>query len=514
MKFLRALLVLAVLVGAGLAALGLTHRLPDRSGVVTGTLIPPDADTRLGKAVAKGMATHADKSGVVALVDGRDALSSRILLIRAAEQSIDVQYYIWQADTTGWLMLDELRAAADRGVRVRLLLDDNGVPGLDDVLAGLDTHPMIEVRLFNPFTYRQPKLLSYGFDFFRLNQRMHNKSLTVDGVATILGGRNIGDIYFVYGDGPGYFDLDVLGVGPIASDVSADFDRYWNSLSAYPADMILAPAAGGLDRLAVAATQARDSVAASGYLAAIGASALVERLSRGDPVLEWTTVTLMSDDPAKGLGRAGQGALLVQRLEELLGGVETRLDVVSAYLVPGRAGTQMFADLAAQGRAVRLLTNSLAATDVPVVHSAWMNYRDVLVDAGVTVLELKPKQDQSIKRDLSALLTGSRSGLHAKTFAIDGERIFVGSFNFDPRSALLNTEMGVLIESPRIATGLSQALDLRDMVYDVVRSPSGALVWTEQTGAGTVEHMSEPGASLLRRGVARVASWLPLEWIL
>lgn len=172
-------------------------------------------------------------------------------------------------------MLDELRAAADRGVRVRLLLDDNGISGLDEVLAALHAPPMIEVRLFNPFTLRRPKLLSYGFDFFRLNRRMHNKSMTVDGVATILGGRNIGDIYFVYGPGTGYFDLDILGVGPIAADVAADFDRYWNSASVYPADMILRPAQHGLDRLAAAASDARQSISASDYLEAIGASALV-----------------------------------------------------------------------------------------------------------------------------------------------------------------------------------------------------------------------------------------------
>jgi cardiolipin synthase C len=211
---IESLLGLVLLMGVGLGVLKLAHPLPDRSGVEAGVAIPPGPDTRLGAAILARMADHPGQSGVVPLVDGRDALSARILMARAAEASIDVQYYIWQTDTTGWLLLDELRAAADRGVRVRLLLDDNGIPGLDDVMAALHAHPMIEVRLFNPFVLRQPRLLSYGFDFFRLNRRMHNKSMTMDGVATILGGRNIGDIYFVYGEGAGYFDLDVLGVRP------------------------------------------------------------------------------------------------------------------------------------------------------------------------------------------------------------------------------------------------------------------------------------------------------------
>ena len=474
MKILKALFFLALIMGAGLGALKLTHPLPDRSGVQAGVAMPPSPDTRLGAAILARMADHPGQSGVVPLVDGRDALSARILMARAAEASIDAQYYIWQADTTGWLLLDELRAAADRGVRVRLLLDDNGIPGLDNVPAALHAHPMIEVRLFNPFVLRQPRLLSYGFDFFRLNRRMHNKSMTIVGVSTILGGRNIGDIYFVYGEGAGYFDLDVLGVGPIAADVATDFDRYWNSASAYPADLILGADPGGLVRLAAAASEARESVTASDYLATIDGSALFTQIMAGDPILEWTEVTLMSDDPAKGLGQADQSALLMARLAPLLVETETSLDVVSAYLIPGRAGTDLFSGLAAEGRVVRLMTNSLAATDVPVVHAAWMNYRPTLLDAGVTILELRPERDVSPALDLSAILIGARSSLHAKTFAIDGQSIFVGSFNFDPRSAMLSTEMGVLVESPRIAVALSQALDARGMVYEVRPSHRGS----------------------------------------
>jgi putative cardiolipin synthase len=279
--------------------------------------------------------------------------------------------------------------------------------------------------------------------------------------------------------------------------------------------MILGPATDGLDQLATAASRAREGVTASDYLAAIAASALMTQIMAGDPILDWTDVTLMSDDPAKGLGQADRNALLMHRLGTLLAETESSLDVVSAYLVPGRAGTDLFSGLAAKGRVVRLMTNSLAATDVPVVHSAWMNYRPALLDAGVAILELRPTSGGNPGLEASAILMGARSSLHAKTFAIDGRRIFVGSFNFDPRSAMLNTEMGVLVESPRIALALSQALDARGMVYEVTRSNGGPLIWREREPDGTeVVYTTEPQASLLRRAVTRAASWLPVEWIL
>src|SRR6056297_1510123 len=285
MKILKAVLALAMLMGMSLGALKLAHPLPDRSGVEAGVAIPPSPDTQLGNAVLAGMADHPGQSGVVPLLDGRDALSARILMARAAEASIDVQYYIWQADTTGWLLLDELRAAADRGVRVRLLLDDNGIPGLDNVLADLDAMENVEVRIFNPFTMRSPKLLSYAFDFFRLNRRMHNKSMTVDGVATVIGGRNIGDIYFAYGEGTAYFDFDVLAVGPAAADVSADFDAYWTSGSSYAAADVLPPSEGGLDEMAAAVAEAEESSRGSDYAAAVADAPVLSRALAGEDVL-------------------------------------------------------------------------------------------------------------------------------------------------------------------------------------------------------------------------------------
>lgn len=515
MRFLRGLLTLAIALALVIVVLRLTHPLPDLPVGKASAAIPVSEQTELGAAFLPLMDQHDGLSGVVPLADGRDALAARILLARAAEQSIDVQYYIWQMDTTGWLLLEELRAAAERGVRVRMLLDDNGIPGLDNVLAALDAMENVEIRIFNPFTMRSPKLLSYAFDFFRLNRRMHNKSMTVDGIATVIGGRNIGDIYFAYGEGTAYFDLDVLAVGPAAADVSADFDAYWTSGSSYAAADVLPPSEGGPEEMATAVAEAEGSARGTEYAAAVANAPVLSRVLKGEDVLEWTTVTLVSDDPAKGLGQAEAEDLLVGQLPQIIGRPEQSLDLISAYLIPGEVGAAQIEGYLEDGIRTRLVTNSLEATDVSVVHSAWMGYRDRLVREGVEVLELRARPDRPEGASLLQLLTGSQSSLHAKTFAIDQARIFIGSFNFDPRSASLNTEMGFLIESPEIAASMSRALDQTETFYEVTAGPDGAITWIETTQSGeTITFDREPNTSGFQRGVVTFMSWLPVEWIL
>ena len=515
MLIVKGLLGVVAVVALVIVGLRLTHPLPALPQGPASTARPPTPETRLGAALLPLVADNPGLSGVVPLADGRDALAARVMLARAAQDTIDAQYYIWQADTTGWILLDELRAAAARGVRVRLLLDDNGIPGLDNVLADLDGMETVEIRLFNPFTMRSPKLMSYVFDFPRLNRRMHNKSMTVDGVATVIGGRNIGDIYFAYGEGTAYFDFDVLAVGPAAADVSEDFDLYWASASAYAAADILPPSRGGLNDLAAAAAEASGSARGSDYAAAIADAPVLARIMAGEDMLDWTTVTLVSDDPAKGLGKAGTDTLLIGRLPTLLAQPAERLDLVSAYLIPGKAGTDLLEHYIAAGVRTRIVTNSLEATDVPIVHSGWMRYRGRLVRAGAEVLELRARPDRPADPSLAQLLTGSQSSLHAKTFAVDGERIFIGSFNFDPRSARLNTEMGFLIESAKIATALARALDGTETFYRVVDASDGALNWIEIRETGEhLTHDHEPNTTAAQRSMVRIMGWLPAEWVL
>lgn len=513
MRFLEVLLVIVLVLVTFVFGMKLAFPLPDRNFAEEQLHLPPDTEGALGQIIAPILAAHAGQSGVQPLADGRDAFAARVLLARAAQVSIDAQYYIWQDDTTGMILLDELRAAAARGVRVRLLVDDNGIPGLDALLAELDAMPSADVRIFNPFTLRDPKLVSYLFDFSRLNRRMHNKSMTVDGMATVVGGRNIGDIYFEYGEGTHYFDVDALAMGPIVGEVSASFDRYWNSASAYDADLLLDPV--DTPALAEVGKAARSSSMGNGYQKVVAESHLISRLKSGALDLEWGDAELIVDDPAKGLGNVEAEDKIVERLFELIAEVDSDLDLVSAYFIPGDRGTEALTALAGNGVRVRVLTNALEATDVMPVHAAYMGYRKPLLEGGVTLYELRGTREEQVKRSLPEVLAGSASGLHAKVFGIDGKRAFIGSFNLDPRSAQINTEMGILIDSPSIAARLSEQLDSPRYAYHVTLDDTGGLVWTNtpQVGPPLVYH-SEPNTGLLMRALIHVIGWLPVEWML
>src|SRR5262245_50759124 len=256
--------------------------LPSLEGREATFALTDTAGTRLGRGIAQHTATHPGKTGIYSLANAADAFAARALLAAAADRSLDVQYYIWHGDQTGWLMFEALWHAAQRGVRVRLLLDDNGVAGLDDALAALDAHPNIEVRLYNPFVQRGLRALGYATDFQRLNRRMHNKSFTADSQASIVGGRNIGDEYFGAGEGVVFEDLDVIAVGAAVHEVSQAFDLYWNSPSAYPAAAIIGIAPGGAQaQLESAFAAARADPESQRYVRALRDTAIVRELLAG-----------------------------------------------------------------------------------------------------------------------------------------------------------------------------------------------------------------------------------------
>lgn len=452
------------------------------------------------------------------------------MLARAAKRSIDAQYYIWHADLTGSLLFGELFAAAERGVRVRLLLDDHNTTGLDPAIAALDAHPNIEVRLFNPFRIRKPRLLGFLTDFRRLNRRMHNKSFTVDGESTIVGGRNVGDEYFGAGEGALFVDLDVLAVGPVVDEVSKDFDRYWTSAPAYPASRVVAQLRAGQReeieaRIAAKAAEPK----AQAYVTALGDLPLSAQLLDSQVPFEWAPVRMVSDNPVKVLGRARRRDLILRKMIATMGEPRRRLDLVSGYFVPTRAGTRSLAALAGRGVEVNILTNSLEATDVPIVHAGYAKWRRKLLRAGVRIFELRrpdaaarparpsrPARYKPGSGSAASRLGGAGSALHAKTFVADGERLFVGSFNFDPRSANLNTELGFVIHSPSLAEGIQS--DLKRLAparaYEVRLSGEDRLYWVERRDGQPVRHDVEPGASRWRRVAVRLLSRLPIEWLL
>lgn len=507
-----------VLIVAALVGAHLVFRPPSLEGRTTTHTVEASPATTLGRLALARPSGPERSSGVVPLLDGPDAFAARIALIRAASVALDVQYYIWQRDATGLILLDELRKAAERGVRIRLLVDDNGISGLDDDLAALDALPDVEVRLFNPFILRAPKPLGYVFDFVRLNRRMHNKSLTADGAVSILGGRNIGDIYFGFGLGVHFIDTDVMVAGKAAADIGKDFDRYWSSGSSHPVARIVdAPKADALDRLVADAALAAASTEGKLYFERLRNSALVRGLVAGSLTFEWTDIVLVSDDPAKGLGQAATDDLLFPQLMALLSRPSRSVDLVSAYFIPGREVTDAFEQLSTAGVRVRILTNSQAATDVAIVHGAYAKYRPDLLRSEVELYELKPEYAAPDGQGGSYIGGSSRASLHSKTLAVDGERIFIGSFNFDPRSLFLNTEMGVLIDSPEMAGALGAAFSNRfpQVSYVPGLTPRGEVVWDEMAPDGTqVRHESEPGTNALSRLLLRAVGLLPIEWLL
>jgi putative cardiolipin synthase len=485
-------------------------------------------DTRLGQGVRQMLAQHPGQSGIRALAVANEAFAARILLAQAAQRSLDLQYYIWHRDTTGQLLWEAIWQAAERGVRVRVLLDDANTGGLDAMLATLDAHPNIELRLFNPFANRSFRAGDFLGDFARVNRRMHNKSFTADNQVTIVGGRNIGDEYFGANMEVGFQDLDVLGVGPVVPEVSQEFDLFWNSASAYPAASLLPPAEpDGAAQLKVSWDAIHIKPEAQEYVAATRQTPLVTQVMQGRVDFDWTTASVLHDDPAKALQSPERTDLqMLPRLEQALGRTARELDLVSPYFVPGKDGTASLVALTQRGVKVRVLTNSLSATDVAPVHAGYAKYRRELLEAGVTLYELKPgvavppPSDESRPHGLPGSGSaggGSAASLHAKTFASDRTRIFVGSFNLDPRSARLNTEMGVVIDSPRLANALSTQLDNRmpNEAYLVRLTPQGDMEWVERGSDGSeTRFSSEPGAGRMRLLWVEFLKILPIESLL
>ncbi len=493
--------------------------LPPPEGRTASASFADTSETRLGRALAAGVAANPGKTGVHPLREGTDAFATRVLLAAAAERSLDAQYYMWHGDQVGYLLFEALWQAAERGVRVRLLLDDLATGGLDPTIAALDAHPNIEVRLYNPVVQRGARMLNFVTDFTRVNRRMHNKSFTVDNQVSVVGGRNIGNEYFDAGGGVAFADFDVVTVGAAVRLVSQEFDLYWNSPSAYPAASFVGAAGPeSASELAARFAATRTDAASVAYVEALRATPVVRDVVERKLVFEWTTAQLVYDDPAKTLdATASTDVLLFPELVRTIGRPEMTLDLVSPYFVPGNGGTAALVALAGRGVKVRILTNSLASTDESAVHAGYAKRRRDLLAAGVKLYELKPTATREARAGRVPPHSGSSSALHAKTFAVDRERVFVGSFNFDQRSTHLNTEMGLVIDSPALAQGLAGTFDtaVPRIAYEVRLAPDGrGLEWVEQTAAGEARYDTEPGTSWFLRSKVDFMSILPIEWLL
>tara|TARA_R110002124_G_scaffold51746_1_gene149369 strand:- start:2557 stop:4113 length:1557 start_codon:yes stop_codon:yes gene_type:complete len=490
--------------------------LPDLDDRAPSQAFPTSSETDLGR-LSVSLAIHGDdKTGILPLRDGSDAIDARLYLASKAQHSIDAQYYIWHDDTSGHLLLKSLYDASRRGVRVRLLLDDNGIFGLDPVLAALNTLPNFEVRIFNPSRIRSPKIAGYIIDLPRMNRRMHNKSFIVDGTAAIIGGRNVGDEYFQVGDDADFFqDLDVLAIGKVVPDTSRQFDLYWNSQSAYTIGLLVETPDRALSDFFADAKEAKATPDGQDLTKKVVTEKNI--LTDAATRFEWVRVTLVNDDPVKALGEARDDQLMVHRLGPVFGDIDTNFDIVTAYFVPGNDGVRYFGNLARRGVKVRVLTNALKTTDVALVHAGYAKYRRDLLKAGVTLYEFKAVEGASSRAKGMSLMGSSGTSLHAKTFSIDKTRMFIGSFNFDPRSAYLNCEMGFLIESPRMAKMVSDNFDTTIPLssYQPVLTREGDLVWREAHPDKSVTTFEEePDSTAFERALITFFGWLPVEWLL
>lgn len=509
--------VAAVVFAAAVIVLRIAFPLPDPKARRMPAVSVEPQSTWLGRSLKPLIDAHPGLSGVYTLENGVDAFAARVLLARAASASIDAQYYIWHDDLTGIRLLAELQAAARRGVRVRLLVDDNGTRRLDQELAALDALPTAEVRIVNPFALRRIRSFNYVFDFFRVNRRMHNKSFTVDGIATIIGGRNIGDSYFESGEDFWFLDFDVLAVGPAATDVRTDFLRYWDSSSSYPVHGLIDLQTGSETLIDERDANLSDTPQGQRYSEAVQSSSLISKLDGLQLAFEWVPARVFSDDPDKLLGLSEDKDLMIRRLMAEIGEPSRSFDMVSAYFVPGAQATANMTRFATDGVRVRVLTNSLEATDVTLVHAGYLDYRDTLLRGGVELYEFRSETEDRRRVNELGITKFSKAALHAKSLSIDGHRAFVGSLNFDPRSKRLNTEMGLLVDSPALANRISGWLDtnLPMLAYKIGQDPAGRTIWTARAADGTeTVYHTEPLTTRPLRIVIAIVGLLPIQWLL
>jgi putative cardiolipin synthase len=485
--------------------------------------------TRLGQQIASQAAAHRDQSGVRLVARGVDGLLLRTQIVRAAERSLDIQYFMFVEDHTGKLLLESVLRAADRGVRVRLLIDDLNSfqrPQIQDTLAALNDHRNIEIRLFNPLQYRGDVALLQRIDRLvsapRINHRMHNKLLLADGAIAVIGGRNVSDEYFDTGTPAIRFgDLDAVVIGAVVPDLARSFDDFWNSALAVPAEAV-APPATASEEIETRQTL-RDSRAESDM------TDVVRRLDAGDPLagmlsgrapFSWGRASVIADPAERAI--APRNTFVSPTARELgtrMKEVTSELVIISPYFIPGTAGLATIDDLRQRNVRVRVLTNSLASTDVPMVHSAYRRYRAPLIEAGVEIAEVRPAPGSpQPEHSYGSGASGAPFALHAKAYVFDRQRVFIGSANLDPRSLELNTEVGIVIDSPDLARQIIARFDefsASANSYRVIRDPSASasapLRWRTDVDGRTIEWSEEPDTTPWQRLQVDLFSMLPIE---
>jgi len=467
--------------------------------------------TGLGQLFEPPLPARPGESGFALLRKGEEAFTARVALTELAQRTLDFQYYIWEADATGRILAQRLERAADRGVRVRILLDDNNMVH-DSAVGALALHENIEIRTFNPFVHRKAKMLDFAVNLSRVNHRMHNKLAVADNAIAIVGGRNISDHYFGVDKGATFRDLDVVAVGPIVRDTSRVFDEFWNGPWALPIAAISreqvtqADYAEGRERL-------QEAVEAADYPYPLDADieSITDYLAEIRDRFTWAPARVFWDDP-RSLGQEGEGEVM-DDLRRELAGAQREILIESAYFVPRDGGVEIVREARNRGVRLRVLTNSLSSNDVAAAHGGYAKTRVALLQTGVELHELRADSRELAER---TTVTGghSRAGLHTKALVIDRRHSFIGSFNLDPRSARINTEVGILIDSPSFAALVVEYLDegIRpENSYRVTLDERGALTWTTRNGDEVATFDREPEAGFWKRLTAKIVEWLPVD---
>jgi putative cardiolipin synthase len=488
------------------------------------------ATAKLGVAFNAAARAHPGQSGFRLLSVGVDGFLARAQMIDAAEDSLDLEYFIFRQDATGQLLTAALLRAADRGVRVRVLVDDGDTLDGDERLVALGAHPNIEIRIFNPFAYRGHLLAMRAFEFLlesgRLDYRMHNKLMVVDNAVALVGGRNIADSYFQVDPDSQFGDDDVFAAGPVVRRLSDTFDLFWNSSLAIPARALAGGAPGGADLFAY-----RRQLDAHRQTLQDGGKDFAQRVATGEPLagilagslpLVWAHAELVYDSPDKKRVENGEmiGKLMHRAVAQVARATQSELILVSPYFIPGDSGMRLLAGLRARGVRVRVLTNSLEATTETEAHSGYMHYRRALLEDGVELYEVRALLGSPRGSGESrATARTTDYALHAKLFVFDRQKVYVGSMNFDERSHHLNTEIGLIIDSPELARQTAErfeAIVVPQNCYRVTLDadrPGGPthLSWHTVEGGQPIVYGEEPARDAMQRMKVLFLTMLPLD---
>jgi putative cardiolipin synthase len=469
------------------------------------------SSTPVGEFFEEAAVQHPGESGFVIIRHGRRAFTARVALTELAEKSLDVQYYIWEADATGRILADRLVQAADRGVRVRVLVDDINLSGRDETVASIDAHPNIEIRVFNPFANRDRRALDFLIDLNRINHRMHNKLMVMDNAVAIVGGRNIGNHYFGVATDANFRDLDIAAAGPVVRDISKAFDHFWDGDWAVPISALVKRLHTEADLKAfLEASRKRTAEEDYPYPLDQDVDDLKSELASIRDQLIWAPGRIVWDDPA-GIRKGIRQGAMIQAFYRQMETLQRELLIESAYFVTQDRAIEDMKKLTERGVRVRVLTNSLASNDVVAAHAGHAKRREQLVANGMELYELRPDAG-AIKQQVFS--GDSKASLHTKAAVFDRKAVFIGSFNLDPRSANINTEAGLYVESPELAQQviayMNEGVEPENS-YRVLLDEDGDLIWITEIDGKEVRYHNEPETGFWQRFMSGCIEMLPVE---